>query len=91
MVEAGYDVDFMGVDQDDDVELINTDVPCALSADQTVFLNLEQGTSIIFYFSVDREDQKIVFKAWERQLRQCFSDVDIYVTVNNETINETNY
>lgn len=33
----------------------------------------------------------MVVQAWERELRQCFSNIDIYVTVNDENVSETSY
>ena len=53
MVQAGYDADIFGVEHDDDVELINTETPCALSVGVPVFLNLEQKTSAKFNFGVE--------------------------------------
>lgn len=40
---------------------------------------------------MSQSDCKVVVQAWERELRQCFANIDIYVTVNNEEISETSY
>ena len=73
------------------MRLIDTSTAYDLSASQPVFLNLEQGTSAIFRFEATLSQAKIQIKVWERGLRQGFSDIDVFITVNNEEINESSY
>ena len=89
--EADGPNDWQGTEHDDSLALIDTTVPCQLNIDEAVFLNLEQGTSVLFVFEVESNDRKVLFKNWERELRMGCSEIDIYVSVNDEEISETNY
>ena len=46
---------------------------------------------MLFVFEVESNDRKVLFKNWERELRMGCSEIDIYVSVNDEEISETNY
>lgn len=83
----------IGVNPDESVELLDyiSGDSFELALDTDVYLNLEQGTAVNFVFEVNADDVKIVLKVWERELRQGFSDIDIYVSVNDEALSQDNF
>ena len=69
MVAFGESSLWLEVESENDVQLIDTSTAYDLSVSQTVFLNLEQGTTAIFSFEMTQYQSKIQFKVWERGLR----------------------